>query len=339
MLHPYPIGPLPSLGPRLDSAKAKLRRANQQIRALKRSLDRLGKRDDIYRPGAREYDPGLAGWIPSREEVEQITQVGGIYLPKPIVRRRLFFSTIPLIITLTPVVDLSPQYLRWGILIGEIVHNIGSALDNLTWELAQPLPAQPDPSATNKVRNAYRRHLGELAFPFIKERQYWSNACDKYLYFIPDPVVRAVLEEAQPFYAWERYGTDPDTHALEIVHKLWNRDKHRTVNVSTAGLQFQLLRIRMPDFFPDVENLRSEVLEVLPLRPLEGETDMAKVLVHFPREVQFPRSRFYEMQVFVQPNFTLTILFGDGSPGEGLNALDELLAAHNLASQVIGKFS
>jgi hypothetical protein len=95
----------------------------------------------------------------------------------------------------------------------------------------------------------------------------------------------------------------------------------------------------MPNFFPGVDNLPSEIIEVFPLRPIEGETEMARLLVHFPHEVEFPFSSTYEMNMLVQPKFTLAILFGQGSQGEGLNALDRLQRARDLATQVINEFS
>ena len=153
-MNPSPLGPLPSLGKRLDSARAKLGRARQHLRALKASLELLGKRE-FYQPGAKAYDPGLGGFLKSREEVTTFTQTtSGIHLPRPFTRRRMFFSAIPITITLTPNTDLSPQFFRWGVLIGEIVHNIGSALDNLIWELAQAYPSQwpPEPPVTANSR-------------------------------------------------------------------------------------------------------------------------------------------------------------------------------------------
>ena len=329
---------LPSLGSQLDSARAKLRRASQHLRALKQSLDRFGK-GEPYRPGAKTYDPGVVGFLKSREVIERITRTElGIILPSPIIRRRMFISEIPLTITITPAMDYSLQFLRWSILIGEVVHNIGSALDNLIWELAQPLPPAPPSTASSKTRSAYQTKLNSIGFPYTKQRSNWGQSCTRYLALVPDAATRIVLEEFQAFYAWENEGTAPETFPLEIVHELWNRDKHRTVNLSLIGSSFQFTRVRMPNFFPGVDNLPSEIVELLPLRPIEGETEVAKLLVHFPHEIELPNRRFVEVNVLVQPTFTLGILFGQGSPGEGLNALDRLRAAHKLATQVVDRF-
>jgi hypothetical protein len=289
-------------------------------------LERLSKRD-IYENGAKPYEdargrPTLPSWSGQKDG-----------------RAVSLFNSIALTITLTPKADLSPQYLRWGVLIGEIAHNIGSALDNLVWELAQPLPPTPPPTASSKVRAEYTRHLLQLGFPYTKQRLDWAGNCARYLHFVADPAVRTVLEEAQAFYAWENERTDPETFPLEVIHELWNRDKHHTVNVAAAGLAFQVMRIRIPSLFPGVQNLPSQLVRAFPIRPLEGETEMAVVLVSFPHEIEFPPGGQLELKSYVNPSYTLAILFGQGSPAEGWDAIDRLQRAHELASQVVSKFS
>jgi hypothetical protein len=332
-------GNLPSLGSRLDSAHAKLRRADQHIDALKQSLQRLGRRD-LYENGTKPYDPGFA-YLPSRLEWVPPTGIHTSqgFLEVSPARTRTLFRTIALVLTLTPKADLSQQYLRWGVLIGEIVHNIASALDNFIWELAQPIAAPPPATASSTIRSAYRRHLNEIGFPYTKKRSEWAGNCTRYLHFIPDSSCRAALEEAQAFFAWEQSGTDPDTFPLETIHEMWNRDKHRTINVTTTGLQLQVPSVNIPSLFPGVSELPSRVVKLFPLRPIEGETEMAVVHVDFPEEVEFPPTGRFEMTVNVHPKYTLAILFGQGVSVEGLNVLDTLQAAHELASQTVDKFS
>jgi hypothetical protein len=331
-------GYLPSLGSQLDSARAKLRRANQHIGALKKSLKRFGV-GDRYENGAKPYDPGVA-YLPTRVvrvPARTVPRSSGLLSIESAYERH-FFRSIALTITLTPKADFSAQYLRWGVLVGEIVHNLGSALDNLIWELAQPLPSPPPASASSKMRGRDKRLRNSIGFPYTKERKDWTGNCASYLHFIPDPAIRTVLEEAQAFFAWEKTGTDPDTFPLELIHELWNRDKHRTVNVATTGLQFRVGNIRIPSLFPGVSNLPSKVIKLLPMRPLEGETEMAAIHIEFPEEVEFPPGDEFNTTVYVEPEYTLAILFGEGTTAERSNAIDGLQGAYKLAAQVINKF-
>lgn len=302
-------------------------------------MQRFGSRD-LYGNRAEAYNPGIA-YLPVRtvkvRARKRITSMGLQYTEAA--HERLFFKTVALKLSLVPKADFSAQYLRWGILVGEIVHNIGSALDNLVWELAQPLPPAPPPTASSKVRGAYSRLIFRLGFPYTKHRIDWASHCSRYLHFVPDRATRTLLEETQAFFAWEKDGTDPDAFPLEVIHELWNRDKHRTVNVATTGLQIQVSRVSIPSLFPSSGYLPSEVVKLFPLRPIIGETEMAVVHVHLPEEVEFPQSGELPLNVNVHPQYTLAILFGEGSGVEGLNALDTLLSAHQLATQVINKFS
>jgi hypothetical protein len=251
----------------------------------------------------------------------------------------MFFDRFPLTITLKPRRDHAAQYLRWGIQVGEVVHNIGSALDNLVWELAQPLPLPPSPSASSKVRWQYQGRLNQLGFPYTKTRTRWPESCERYLHFVTDARVRDTIEQAQAFWDFEQKGMDPEAHPLQLVHELWNRDKHHTLNVGAAGLQLQVSPVRMPELFPDVQNLHTELIEVFPLRAIDTVTEMARLMVYFPREVEFPSGREYTMPALIQPSFTLGMLFGKDSPGEGLNTLDVLLAAHDRATRILNEFA
>ncbi len=330
---------LPSLGSRLDSSRAKLRRAKQQIGAFKHSF-KIFADGDRYQNGVKAYDPGLAFIRPTREVLvpeRTITTALGIQYVEP-AYTRLFFNSAAFTLTLREKSDFSAQFLRWGVLVGEIVHNIGSALDNLIWELAQPLPPPPPATASSRVRSKDKGFRKQIGFPYTKERKDWGGNCSRYLYFVTDPAVRTVLEEAQAFYAWEQTRQDPNTFPLELVHELWNGDKHRTVSVTTAGLQFQVPNIQLPRLFPGTGNLPFQVIKVFPIRPLQTETEMAAVMVEFPNEIEFPQGGQLAMDVIVNPKYTLGILFGEGSSAEGSNALDMLRAAHKLAAQVVNQF-
>ena len=112
--------------------------------------------------------------------------------------------------------------IRLSILIGECVHNMRSALDNLVCGLALTLK----PSC--KCRN--------LAFPFFNDQAEWNEKFEKPLKGIP-PAAKEAIRELQPW-------TDClSPNPLTILNKLGNLDKHRACNLTLAhsrGVAFRV---------------------------------------------------------------------------------------------------
>jgi hypothetical protein len=231
-----------------------------------------------------------------------------------------------------------PPSLGWGTVIGEIVHNLASALDNLVFELAQVNPRPPPVPTTPAEHRAWNAHLRTQGFPCCKSRKVWKAQVDRYLYFV-DRSLDAVFEELQPFYAWENDGIDPEHFPLAVVHELWNRDKHRTVNLATAGASLNFTNVRIPELFPDHSQLPFELGEVFPHRPIKGKTEVAHIFIRFPREVALPETDPVKIHVYVKPQITLAILFGQGAPGEGDDALDMLRRARDKTVEILNLFA
>ena len=173
-----------------------------------------------------------------------------------------------------------------------------------------------------------------MGFPYCKTREDWDDALAKYLYFV-DHSLYPIFEQAQPFFAWENSWIDPETVPLAVMHELWNRDNHRTVNVAAAGAAFNFTNIRVPSHFPREANLPSRVVKEFPMRPIIGKTEVAVLLVQFPREIEVPA----KPEVSVKPNLTLAMLFGEGAPGEGRNVLDILGQARDEVVRILNIFA
>jgi hypothetical protein len=103
--------------------------------------------------------------------------------------------------------------IRLSILIGECVHNMRSAIDNLVCGLALTL------KPTCKCR--------DLAFPLFKDQAEWDEKADKPLKGIP-PAAREAIRRLQP---WADTVTP---NPLTILNKLSNIDKHRACNFTLA---------------------------------------------------------------------------------------------------------
>lgn len=116
-------------------------------------------------------------------------------------------------------VDTFPPDGVWGPVIGDVVHNLRSALDHLAWQLALPTARSDtprriefpifleDPTDDPEVRGALRKKLQCLR-----------------------PDCHAVIDAAQP------YKTRDTHHPLWLLQALWNTDKHRTLH--TTGFLF-----------------------------------------------------------------------------------------------------
>jgi hypothetical protein len=106
----------------------------------------------------------------------------------------------------------------WGLLIGECVHNLRSALDNLAFALA-------------RLRRDPPRNPGAIAFPIYQDRSQFKKHGLGKLDQMPAEAA-SLIERLQPFQRDmpEVEGT-PDTDALVLLQGLNNADKHRVPSV------------------------------------------------------------------------------------------------------------
>lgn len=173
------------MGPRhpLYGAALKIERARQQLDALDRAIEGF-LRGDTYRVTARfDTDKTLK-----------------VYRIEPL---------------------LAPDGTRWGVLVGEIVHNLRSALDHIVWQLALLDDGVPDKSNS---------------FPIFKVDNSWSQGMiDASLKDVSDDATQ-MIKSFQPYNA----GNDAESHALWILHSLWNADKHQTVQDLPFTLEFNV---------------------------------------------------------------------------------------------------
>ncbi len=107
---------------------------------------------------------------------------------------------------------------HWGLLIGECVHNLRSAIDNLAFALSRLRHDPPSkPSA--------------IAFPIYQDRSMFEKSGRAKLDQMPD-TARELIELVQPF---QRDGSEemstPDRDALILLQWLSNADKHRVPSV------------------------------------------------------------------------------------------------------------
>ena len=109
----------------------------------------------------------------------------------------------------------------WGLIFGDAMHNLRSALDNLLSYIARAEDATP-------------RQLAVVQFPIVTDRAEWSESSRR-VSMLPQRV-REAIEAVQPF---NREGSKipPSADPLALISTFNNADKHRLAIMSTIRPQ------------------------------------------------------------------------------------------------------
>ena len=149
----------------------------------------------------------------AHEHLAALRQAHDAYLgTKPFVADQVFKPEGSEIIFVGRV--LRPPPLRIGVIIGDLIHNLRSALDHLVWQLV--LDNGETPTRDNQ-------------FPVCTRRELWGKAREQSLAGIRDGHAE-LIERVQPFQS-----VKPGNAPLARLHKLWNEDKHRVVMTVLAA--------------------------------------------------------------------------------------------------------
>ena len=105
--------------------------------------------------------------------------------------------------------DPLPDIQRWGLMIGDVLHNLRSGLDHLAWKLVEVSGNTPS---------------RDTAFPIFKISESWGGHSRKRVAGMSKSIV-TVIEGMQPY----RRGDKAAKTALWILHDLNIRDKHHLV--------------------------------------------------------------------------------------------------------------
>jgi hypothetical protein len=130
---------------------------------------------------------------------------------------------------------LQPIPIDWAVILGEAIHDLRSALDQVVYWLTvdwsgKPLKNSSFPVNTRKAQFEKRRKNGA-----------WTNDSGMYKIRGVGPGPQAFIEALQPYPQRYRRFYCRD---LRTVHDLWNQDKHRLVHL--FGLRFRQPDLRLP---------------------------------------------------------------------------------------------
>lgn len=121
--------------------------------------------------------------------------------------------------------------LKVGVVVGDIVHNLRSALDHLVYELSRPPGGGESPSGTE--------------FPiFLSGTDYKGNgprdrSSGRYKIRAAKLGTKGIIEGFQPYHR----RSDPDLFSLWQLHELSTIDKHRLVHIVTSAAKVTEVRI------------------------------------------------------------------------------------------------
>jgi hypothetical protein len=209
---------------------------------------------------------------------------------------------------------------EWGMLVGDAIHNLRAALDNLVWALSvqrkRPPAKIPENSRWRHVRFPIRTHDRGYSGP---------DGYEGRLLWAVDPVLWARFKELQPF---ERRKADPTHDPLWVLEELWNIDKHRYTLAASPWVKVRTGR-RGPSHY-----LRPKLLDRHRDGPAKTGTELAIVRV---RGVPVSDEAL-EAYMGMYLKISYGIALGRGSPAEGGEVRGTLNGLVDAVLTVLGKF-
>lgn len=227
-------------------------------------------------------------------------------------------------------------HVEWAVMLGNILHNLRSALDVLVWELsvkhqadrqAQGLPAQPAPVEPLALGSKWR----QVQFPIVTIETDWPGECKRRLKLIDQSLVADFLA-LQPWYTGKNSGRSPEDEWLAVLQELWNRDKHRGVSFIGANAVLRNIGLFDTQRLRPLDSFVVTPLENAPFGPIEHGTPLGRYRFHSNM------AWFGDLVVAVQAHITFNVMFANGSPAEGSSVTDVIESLSDLVTTILRKF-
>lgn len=194
--------------------------------------------------------------------------------------------------------------IRLGTIVGDCVHALRSALDQMVWVLTCAEGHVPPPFPLPKG-NPWKK----IGFPIYDVSPFldrsgnaapWTPTKRPEGLWGVHEVFLTTFDELQPY----QHGPDARRQALWVLHELWNIDKHRTINVVGVGTDRVVLR----------------------LLPAHGKTFTFEVegYIRFEDGAYLGEVPTGWVDVDVEPEIRLRTFFAEGQPFEMMPVLETL---------------
>ena len=114
--------------------------------------------------------------------------------------------------------------LHLGVVAGDVVHNLRSALDHLVWQMVVENYGEPSEKEARKIQ-----------FPILEDadKQKWKKN---------STVSKVAPAQASALWRFQPFNNDETPHPLSVLQRFSNIDKHRTLNLVYArpmGVAFE----------------------------------------------------------------------------------------------------
>jgi hypothetical protein len=189
------------------------------------------------------------------------------------------------------VIEQAPNLLRWGVFVGDAVHNLRSALDHIAWQCAGGDGVAPDWTEC----------------PVFKDRDDFlktgRGGGSNKIVGITDPRHRTLMEEFQPWHNPNGYEGDE----LWILHEFNRIDKHRVL----TPILFVPLKVkgitRVTYATPEeAEDASPPLIVAPPQRSLYNGAEVFRVICSLP---------FVDMEMNTHLDVGIALEYGDARLG------------------------
>jgi hypothetical protein len=233
-----------------------------------------------------------------------------------------------------------PSVEEWGAIIGDVVHNLRSALDHLVWQLTiangntppNPIPPRGKPgSEWRDIRfpiytfDPRKRYSSGRRAPWRYRWPGWrSNEVAGSLWGVR-PDLRTVIQKLQPFSRRKNSSKEP----LAILDELWNTDKHRHLHLAHFLVVLDDVGTVVTSALTPEVSLR--VVEKYVPRPLKGRTEIGRI-----ENIGQHTSPSPDMDVNLRTTFD--VAFEQGPPAYGGGVIQTLKRLHDTVAAIIVQF-
>ena len=202
---------------------------------------------------------------------------------------------------------------RLGLIVGDAVHNLRSALDHLMYQLVLANGGKPDTWTE---------------FPVVWEAEKWNSkkykaAGTKKQKGASIAVVDAI-ERLQPYKRGNKFREDPLWH----IHEFDVRDKHRFINVVGCALRRQSFSLGLAPRQGEgsVKSLNFTMGGPQVISPLKDGTELSRTTIEEATNVQMDRE------------FTFDVAFEQGGAGQGEPIIPTLTQFADYVAGVLDAF-
>ena len=207
---------------------------------------------------------------------------------------------------------------EWSPVVGDIAHNMRSALDHLAWQLVFKNGRTPSGGNLFPIftKDPFDPNAHTSQGEFKTARKRWKDRVRGM-----DPEDVAILRELQPYQGED----DPDLYPLAALNRLSNWDKHRELHLATSAFVGPLFYLK--------EGSRNVAVQPVDVRPRGDAFEDGAELARF-EAVKLGPNPHLDVHVKVM----CEVAFGENSPLEGLWIKQTLSEIGLYVSDVILRF-